>query len=70
MKHCIKCGILKEITEYHITNGNKDGHQNTCKECTIKRVKEYRRLNLDKIKKTKIKWSLKNRKHLLRTSKN
>jgi hypothetical protein len=40
MKKCIKCGIEKELSEFHKRTISKDGHRNECKQC----IKEYHSL--------------------------
>lgn len=67
MKHCIKCNKLKELTEYHLCKAATDGHQNTCKECTFARIKQYRKDNLDHVRANGRKWYQDNKKHVLIT---
>ena len=45
MKECIKCGELKEISEYHKHKRMKDGHLNKCKSCVVKNVAAWRKTN-------------------------
>lgn len=33
MKACSRCGEVKPLSEFHISNRNKDGHQSRCKLC-------------------------------------
>ena len=42
-KKCIKCGIEKELSEFHKSKKHKDGRRSECKEC---RNKEQRELYL------------------------
>ena len=49
-KICRTCGILKSIDEYYRLSRMKDGHLNSCINCTIERVKRHRELNIEKIK--------------------
>lgn len=41
MKNCIKCGELKEISDFHINKKMKDGHLNKCKICATEHQKSY-----------------------------
>lgn len=36
MKHCIKCGVEKELSEYYGHKKMSDGHLGKCKECCKK----------------------------------
>lgn len=36
-KKCVKCGIVKEVTEYHKVTKSKDGKHSTCKTCRCRR---------------------------------
>lgn len=80
MKICNKCGLNKNIKEFHKDSNSKDGHHYTCKECRTTHnseyykkndikikatVSNYRKTNPDKIKNTKRKHYLKNRNEIL-----
>lgn len=49
MKICSKCGEEKELSEFYKRKISKDGYMGTCKECEIKRVKEYQLNNNQKV---------------------
>lgn len=34
MKTCTRCGVEKEVTDFHKHSGTKDGVRSQCKECT------------------------------------
>ena len=74
-KKCSKCGIEKDLCEFHKLKRTKDGLQYNCKECrkseTIEyyqnnteklknKSKEYRKNNPDKIKEGLKKYRIKN----------
>lgn len=54
-KKCTKCGIVKPLEQYYINRSHRDGHYNECKECTKKRVRnwkrEYKKNNLETYRK-------------------
>ena len=50
MKICIKCEVVKELSEFYKNKINKDGHSGKCKDCTKCAVKLYRENNLEKVK--------------------
>ncbi len=39
-KVCNTCGIEKELTSFHVTKNNKDGHKGKCKACCTKYYRE------------------------------
>ena len=39
-KHCFKCGINKNITEFYVHKKMGDGHLGKCKKCTKKDVQD------------------------------
>ena len=49
-KCCKDCGETKLICCFYKHSETKDGHLSSCKECVKKRVKEYRKRNIKKIK--------------------
>jgi len=49
MKKCTKCGIEKELTEFHKDRRRKGGIRSNCKKCCIEQKKEYRKNNKEKI---------------------
>lgn len=58
-KVCSKCGVEKEICEFHKQNSNKSGYRASCKLCR-KSEKEknliYRKNNKEKVSKKNIMW--------------
>lgn len=40
-KRCSKCGIEKELSEFHKHKEFRDGHQYVCKECTASKARIY-----------------------------
>lgn len=40
-KKCKNCKILKDSSDFHLCKGSKDGLQNRCKPCAIKRATEH-----------------------------
>jgi len=49
MKICNKCGIEKELTEFHKRPDSKDGYRNNCKICRKNADNIYYTLNKEKI---------------------
>lgn len=49
-KVCKKCGIEKDIEEFHKNKTYKDGYNSTCKECKREYARKYSNENKDKIK--------------------
>lgn len=43
MKECTKCKCEKEITDFHVFKGNKDGYSNLCKLCKKEYDLKYRK---------------------------
>lgn len=68
-KACIKCGVVKPLSEYHINNKASDKHSGTCKACARIIIKKYREENKDKIRETTRKYYNKNRDHLIEYTK-
>jgi len=60
MKICKKCNIEKKIEDFSNNKNEKDGKSIYCKECEIKRKKEYREKNRDKINEKARKWRKEN----------
>jgi len=67
VKVCTKCGIEKELDEFHASMVSKDGHKSRCKLCRNKenliwaknnseKIKAWRRANPEGIKKTAKRW--------------
>lgn len=50
MKKCNKCIEIKELTDFHKDNANKDGHKNICKVCSLITYRKYLETNGDKVK--------------------
>jgi hypothetical protein len=50
MKKCTKCGIEKELSEFHKDKYAKNGIHPVCRKCREKYKKEYRRNNKEKIR--------------------
>ena len=49
-KKCPKCGEIKNLSEFGIDRGRKDGHASKCKECKNKYYQENREKCLEKRK--------------------
>lgn len=41
MKHCRRCDQTKPLTEYHRDSGATDGHTSYCKECQLKKSRQW-----------------------------
>lgn len=65
MKKCSKCKKIKSYDEFHKSSQTKDGYKSYCKEC----IKEYRKINKDKIQEQEKKYYLKNRKRIIQKNK-
>lgn len=50
MKKCTKCGVEKNLEEFHRNKKSKDGRTFKCKECVRFYSKSYRKENREKIK--------------------
>lgn len=61
MKTCTKCGIEKELTDYHRQKSSADGHARQCKKCANAQSKKYRENNSVKIKEYKRQYFQKNK---------
>lgn len=55
-KICSKCGLEKELTEFHKCSKGKDGFKCICKSC----ISINNKLNIEKNRERSKKWSLKN----------
>lgn len=64
-KKCIKCGSVKELTEFFVKSGNKDVHINTCKECCKTYKSQYNAKNAEKISENKKRYYKDNRDKIL-----
>ena len=69
-KVCIKCGIEKDISEFHLRNSSKKEYRRDCKVCCSLYNKKYREENEEKVKKRKILHYEKNRDRIIEKSKN
>lgn len=49
-KECKHCHQVKPLSEFHRRYDSKDGHYSWCKECTNKRMKEWRDANPEKVR--------------------
>jgi hypothetical protein len=56
MKQCVKCKKIKLLKEFYKDSRTKDGLYCSCKKCTNKRSKKYRRNNLEKFREYQKKW--------------
>jgi len=61
MKKCTKCGIEKELDEFHKQKSAKDGHRFDCKSCAAKSKAKWYAENKEKITKSKAKWYAENK---------
>lgn len=66
---CIKCGVEKELIEFHKKSSAKDGHRNDCKECCSVYSKGYREIHREKIRKLKCDYYTSNREKIITKSK-
>jgi hypothetical protein len=60
MKKCNKCNKEKSVEDFYKSKAYKDGLEKQCKECSLKRNKEYRERNAEKEKARGKKWYLEN----------
>lgn len=51
MRKCNKCGVNKPLSEFRKQKKHSDGVKHTCKKCLSETDKQYRQINVDKIKK-------------------
>lgn len=49
-KVCRECGVEKDISEFYRHPKMADGFLNRCKECTKRNVKDYREMNIERIR--------------------
>jgi hypothetical protein len=56
MKECKKCNIEKPFEDFVKEKKCKDGVTGTCKKCDLKRIKEWRKNNKDKVRESKKKY--------------
>lgn len=50
MKVCKKCKLIKPLTEFYPHSLMRDGYLNTCKACTLIRIRTHRKNNLERIR--------------------
>lgn len=48
MKHCIDCGVLKDLGEFHAHKYSKDKHKSYCKSCSRIRTRTWQINNKEK----------------------
>ena len=65
MKRCNKCKAIKEIGYFFKNRSNGDGFSHSCKECDLKRNREYRKNHLEKRKEMDRAYYIKNRERCL-----
>ena len=56
MKNCTKCGIEKELTEFHASTKHSTGRKSRCKECVSQAPNNYYIQNKSKINSRSIEW--------------
>lgn len=61
IKQCSVCKGYKSILDYHNHKYSKDGKKSYCKECNVKKAREYVLKNQDKTKKRLSEWQKNNR---------
>lgn len=61
MKKCTKCGVEKDVSEFHKRKSSKDGLDFWCKDCTKIYAQKWRKINASKIKEQYRDWEKKNR---------
>ena len=54
-KRCIKCDLLKPLTEYHKNKNLKDGHKSVCRTCIKLRKQYYKKIKAEKAQKEDVK---------------
>ena len=50
-KECRRCFKVKDLSEFYKHKEMFDGFLNICKECVKNRIQNYRKINIDKVKK-------------------
>lgn len=60
-KICVKCGVLKEISEFQRARKNKDGYIGKCRQCMKQYSEEYAERNKEKLKKNRKVYNKKNK---------
>jgi hypothetical protein len=60
MKICKRCSIELDVSKFGKNKNNKDGFSIYCLECEIKRAKEYREKNREKVNNSAKNWRNKN----------
>ena len=53
LKKCTQCGLEKDINDFYVNYGTKDGHSSICKECQNKISKKYAQEHKEEIKQYK-----------------
>ena len=56
MKKCIRCGELKELSEFYCDKARSDGHQSDCKKCNYTKCNSYRKQNLTRYREIRKKY--------------
>ena len=69
-KKCIKCGVIKLISEFNRQTQNKDGLGSYCKSCAKEYDKNWRKANPEKVKEYSKKWKNANPKKAKKSVKN
>lgn len=59
-RRCKKCGSIKPITDFEVTNKERGWRRHECKSCTKKRVTAWRKRSVDLIRATRTRHRLKN----------
>ena len=49
LKYCTRCFGLKEISEFYVASGSRDGRKAYCKECGLTDSKKYLKENFQKV---------------------
>lgn len=49
-KTCVRCNLIRPITDFHIKRSNVDGYDGRCKDCKRKYNKQWRENNLEHVR--------------------
>ncbi len=56
MKTCVRCGAVKQITEFYRHKRSADGRNSYCQECSRSYAREWKKNNPERVNEGRLRW--------------
>src|SRR3954471_21521882 len=60
-KACLRCGVVKPLTDFYPEKGGRDGHRGDCKACVLAAAKDRHKRNPEPTRERARRWNQANR---------